>query len=275
MAFQTVLDYVNANSFDYDGALIEISGGSIRLKDLGGATYSTANPSITTQHRTMAINFEGYSQTATIPALTQIKFCAVVNDINYWYNSSNARWEVSDGTYAQSNTGAELNTHGPAMFVDIGILVIAAYMRLKVFLHSDNGTARPTLTQSTISFLFENETPTLISECVLTAYLGDLLGDVPTYDSTKPTTLYVACDRGFFHGNKFIFPFTKTVDFDIDGIATMSLIETETPGVKLSFAISYFDGNSRKMTKLFSAMVPNTAAAALDTVTVPRYVDYG
>lgn len=275
MAFSETISYSTALSFSFDSTLVEVSGSVIRLKDLGGATYSTANPTVTTQHRNMVSSLSTFSESASYAGSDLVKYVLTINDVDYWWSAILTSWTTSSGTYAESNLASEINTHASTLFSDLSSLVAPVYMRVKVFLHSASGGTRPSLTSNTFTYGFLNLTPAAIAECVISASLYDLLGNAPTYSAAKPTTLYVACDRAFFHGSRFVVPFTKAVDFDSTGAASISIIETTTPGVKLNFSLSYFDGNSRKFTKLFNALVPNTAASTLNNISVTRYVDYG
>lgn len=274
MAFQEVLTYDTAASLSFDTALVEIGGGVLRLKDLGGAIYSTANPSVSTQHRNMVSALTAFSEVKTVAGSDQVKYCLAINDKNYWYDTVNTLWTESNGTYAQSNLASEISANEATLFSQLS-LVAPVYMGLLIFLHSATGLTRPSLTSNTLGYSFLNTAPIVINECLITAYLGDLLGDIPLFNSAQPTTLWISCDRAFFHGSRFIQPFTKSADFDSTGFAQLSVIETVTPGVKLSFGISYFDGISRKLTKLFSAIVPNTAGSTLNNITLTRYTDFG
>ena len=115
----------------------------------------------------------------------------------------------------------------------------------------------------------------IVNECVITAYLMDLLGDVPAIDLANPPKLLISNDRSFQHGNNVIAPFTKTASFDANGVATISIIETETVGEELEFVITVPVGKSSRSIFFETAIVPDEAARDLDQITVVRQSDFG
>ena len=274
MSFTTKFTFDDATHFTFDSDLIEVSGGTIRLLDLGGATYSTANPSVTTQFRFMATDFNSFAETTSVSGSDAVKYILKINGVNYWYNATSTDWEESDGTYSQSNTGSVINTNATTLKADIGLTGFF-YVDVTAFLHSDDGSTRPTLTDLTVGTDFVELSPTAISECVVTAYLRDLLGDVPTLTASQPATLYVKNNRTFMHGETLVVPFTKSAAFNSSGVASLSVIETATPGEKVEWGVSYFDGNSRKFVYFEPAEIPNEASAALSSIASVRTNDVG
>ena len=147
------------------------------------------------------------------------------------------------------------------------------YLRVRVFLHS-NGSARPALTSFGISYRLDYNDQDALSECLVTCYVKDLLGDF-TYDSAYPITLYVKNDRAFMHGNNLIQPFTKSVNFDSDGYAQISLIETESVAEQVQFFVTYFEGLYKKTIRFLPAEIPNIATANLNEISQVSEIDVG
>lgn len=275
MSFSSVMTFDTSGELSFDSTLAEVSGGLVRLLDLGGATYSTANPTVETQHQLMATSLSSFAHSASIGAGTQIKYQLLVNGTAYYYNSSTSLWTAATGAnYTEANTQSEVNSNLATLLSQLSITQ-SFYLKVRVFLHSDAGSARPTLTSVTWGYGMSYLSPPTISECSITAYLSDLLGDAYSYDSTKPVTLHVSNHRAFMHGSKLIRPFTKTAAFNSSGVATISIIETETIAEYLEFFITYYEANALRRIRFNNAYVPNTPTRTLNQVTTVTTVDWG
>jgi hypothetical protein len=272
--FQTKLTYDTAAHFSYDSTKVEFSGGTVRLLDLGGATYSTTNPTVSTQQRFGFSAISAFAHTASTPAGTAIKYQLKINGTLYWRNTSTSLWEESDGTYSESNTQTELNAALGSLVTDLA-LEGNNWCQLVVFLHSDSGAARPVLTDATFTHAHVESAGTSIAECLVYCYLSDLLGDAYDLDASFPIRLHVKNHRAFFHGNKLIQPFHEQATFDANGYAELSVIETESVGENVEFAISYYEGPSLKWVRLTRNVVPNVATRALSQIAVTDSDDAG
>lgn len=273
MSYSNILSYDSSGAFAFDSTLVEVASSTLRLLDLGASTYSTADPVTTSQHALMMATFTSFAESATKPAGSEIKYQLVINGSNYYYSSTATLWVASDGTYSQSNTATEVNANLSTLVANLG-LTADFYVGLRVLLHS-NGSARPALTSNTFGYTFTNPSAAVINTCQLYGYLNDLLGAIPTYDATKPTTLIVSSDKAFFHGTKLIMPFTKTANFNSAGLVQLSVIETATPGMKLQVSISFYEGLSRKVVKLYNSIIPNTATLSINNLTTTQAMDFG
>jgi hypothetical protein len=274
VSYSQVLTYDTASNLSFDTSLVEIGGGVLRLKDLGGGTYSTANPVVSTGHRTMLSSLTSFAESKSVTGSDEVKYQVVIGTSTYYYNTSSGAWAVSDGSYSQSNTAAQLNSNASTLFSGLS-LSDNIFFRVNILLHSASGSSRPSLTSNTIGYQFTTSSPSTISQCLVTCYLKNLQSVVPTYDSTKPVTLNVKANRAFMHGNNFIQPFAKSAVFNASGVAQLSIIETTTPTEYLGFYVSYYEGNSVKSVKLFNALVPNSPSADLSSVTSVRDADFG
>ena len=111
-------------------------------------TYSTTDPTIlnNTSFNTDAISAVTFDETTS--ANTAVKYTLVIDDQDKYWNGS--AWVNSDGTYAQANTGAEINTNAPALTWDDD----GNSVKVRAFLHTDTDLETPTLTQVSIAYDF-------------------------------------------------------------------------------------------------------------------------
>lgn len=274
MSYSQTITYNSAASLNFDTSLVEVSGGTVRLKDLGGGVYSLANPVVTSQHQDMMSALSSFVQSATTPANTAVKYQLVINAVSYWYSSVLGRWTASDETFSESNTAAEINTNAPDLFTDLALL-LPQYIGLRIFLSTTSASARPVLTSNTLGYTFTNGNPAVISQCLLYAYLSDLLGGSTIPSPAHPIRLNVSCDHAFLHGSRLVLPFTQSVEFDTNGYAEISVIETATPGVPLNFTFTFSDGRSTQTAKLFNQIVPNTPTIGINELSTVIPYNFG
>lgn len=272
--FQGKFQYDTTAHFTFDATKVEVSGSTVRLKDLGGATYSTSNPTVTSQFRIPFTTITAFAHTASTPAGSEVKYTLRIDGTDYWYNASDATWEESAGTYAQSNTQAEISAALATLVSDLS-LSGNHWLTVKAFLHSDAGSARPTITDVTVTASHTEEAADAINECLISAYLTDLFGADYVHDPDFPVRLNVKNHRPFFHGNSLVRPFLKSVDFDSSGYAEISIVETETVGENLDFFITYYEGPTLKQVPLTRNQVPNQATASLSEIAIVRSDDVG
>lgn len=275
MGFSTVVTYDNANHFSFDTDLLEVSGGVLRLKDLGGGTYSTANPSAETQHQIMASSLSALAETKSAAGSDQVKYQLLINDVAHYYDTSTSTWEQASGAnYSEANTAAEISAALADLTTQLS-LIGSFYVRLRVFFHSASGTTRPSLTNNTFTYAMLYGSPPTISECLIYAYLSDLLGADYVHDSSRPATLHVKNDRPFFHGSKLIRPFRKSAAFNSSGYVELSVIETETPGEYLELFVTYYEGSSMKSLLFLPCLIPNAPTRPLNQIAPLRDMDVG
>lgn len=273
MSFTTVMTYGTAGELSFDATLVEISGGLVRLKDLGGSTYSQANPTVETQHRIMASSLTSFANSVSTPGTSAIKYQLLVNDVAYYFDTGTSLWTAATGAnYTEANTAAQINSNLSTLFSQLSISQ-SIYLRVRAFLHSA-GSDQCSITTNTWVYGMSYLSPATLTECSISAYLSDLLGDQYTYDSTKPVTLYASAPRDFMHGSKLIRHFTKSAAFNSSGLATLSLIETETIAEYLKFWVTYYENNTLRQVRFNNAFVPNAPTRTLDQVTAVNPVDW-
>lgn len=79
-----------------------------------------------------------FTETATKPSGSEIKYHVSPDDGSTWYYWTGAAWAVTDDTYTQANTAADVNTN-------IGSLAASGTFKFRALLHSDDGTETPEL----------------------------------------------------------------------------------------------------------------------------------
>lgn len=273
MSLQTVITYNAANELSFDPLKVEVSGGLVRLKDLGGATYATDNPTVETQSRLLATSLASFAHTASQPAGATVKYQLIIGNTPYYFNTLTSLWaEATGANYSESNTQTEINANLGTLFSGLSI-VQSIFVRVRIFLNS-NGTALPSVTSNTWGYSMLYLSPAAIAECEISCNLADLLGADYIPPADKPVTLYVKNDRSFMHGSKLILPFTQKVEFDSDGYAAISIIETESVAEFLEFFILYYENNTLRTIRFVEAEVPNAPSRTLDQITRVLAVDW-
>jgi hypothetical protein len=109
--------------------------------------YPITNPTIMPSW-CCTFNVPAFSFTikSTIPTHTQIKFILSGNNGLTWYWWDGAIWALSDGTYSQSNTTADIIAHLSTLPLTSGCF------KWKAFLHSDDGVSTPELKEVKMIF---------------------------------------------------------------------------------------------------------------------------
>jgi len=136
--------FSNGANYDYNASLVEVTGGNAQLVNV--PPYSIADPTIETKTGfPFSVALDDFIETATKPANTEIKYILSVNDgVDYQYWDG-AAWSASNGTYAQSNTAATINTN-------ISTLSSNGTLKIKAFLHTSDNTKTPQLDNVFTSF---------------------------------------------------------------------------------------------------------------------------
>jgi hypothetical protein len=271
MGYSDVISYNSAAALNL-GTLATISAGALTLA--GTAPFPTSNPVVTSQHQNTISSLTSFAESSTLTSGTSIQYQLVLNAIPYWYNAVNASWAVADGTFATSNTASVINSHASTLFSSLN-LITNQFLGLNIFLSTTNTSNAPILTSNTIGYTWTNANPSVINQCLISGYLSDLAGNNPVPTSSAPVSLLVSCDRAFFHGNHLVEPFTKTFAFSNSGVLSASVIETATPGVRLNFSLTWYDGNSLRSAKLFNAIVPNQANINISNLSTIYPYDFG
>lgn len=290
MSFSTVFTYDTASELTFDSSLIVISSGSAKLI----SPYSTSSPSLTTPNYIQASALTSFSESVSSPAGTAITYCVGIlagefqssyvlaqagvtsNSFPYYAAWTSGGWVLaSSATPPNASFGvpaASISANLPTFFSSLGISG-SALISPCAFLES-SGSSTPVLTSNTFGYDFVPLSQSVINNCTVTAYLLDLTKTI-NYIASQPVTLTVSGKRAFFHGTNLIQPFSKSATFNSQGIASLTVIETETPGEQLEWSIAWYEGISLKTVKLFNAICPNVASTTLDQISQTLDFDFG
>lgn len=108
--------------------------------------YPLTNPSIVFTETIDTESLSAFSETATKTGNDEIKYILSKNNVQYYWDGS--AWITSDGTYAQSNTAAEIEAN-KTTFTTEGV-----ELAIKMLLHSDTGVTTPEVTLVSVSYDF-------------------------------------------------------------------------------------------------------------------------
>lgn len=259
----TAIDFTYPANFNYNSSFVTFISTGAQCAGSPGS-YTTSNP-VVFMLPAIAITasaIASFLETAQYAAPDAIGYILNINGVDYYFNGT--IWTTSSGAYAQSNTAAVVNSNLAASTLAT-LLGTGATILVKVLLHSGTGASTPLLSGISLTYTFVAIKP---ANPVLTrvyVWLKDIL-DVDV-SSTSNAQLGVVNNSGFKYGSFFIVPFSKQVAFDANGLAQIDLVETQTPGVYLNFAVTYQDGKNIKQVSFLPCMVPNSGAAALTSMT--------
>lgn len=250
-----------------------VTGGHLQF--LTPSPYTLTPQVITTQHVNSLSALSSFAESSTTPANTTISYQIVLNGLIYWWNPTLAKWAPSDSTVAQSSSATVINSQASTLISDLALLT-NQFFTLRIWLSTTNINNTPTLTSNTIGYSWVNSNPSTINSCTISANLKDLAGLVPLPTSTTTAALVIGSPIGFFHSGNFVEPFSKSFQFStVDGSLSASVIETATPGQKLNFSITFWDGQSVRSVKMVNAIVPNQPSILLSNLTSPVQFDFG
>lgn len=137
-----------------------------------GQTYYTDNPTVEFNSSFRHENIDGFTETSTTPTNTNIKY--ILKKGSSWYYWNGSAWAVSDGTYAQANTAAEIETN-KASFTDTGVVTY-----VKAFLNTTDVDATPELDNVQVLYDFSGVTTDEIDKCIVWGYNKDAEGNADT-----------------------------------------------------------------------------------------------
>jgi len=193
-----------------------------------GQIYPTDDPTILTNSVVDASEFLTFVNTVIETGSDLIKHVIQVDGQDKWNNAGTV--ENSNGTYAESNTAAEI-TAEIADFVTARSLV-----KIKSFLHSDDGSTYPELDLITITFDASLPDPTLPTKVDVNGFIYDINGPVASlviqarpyqagYSSYvsgsgvfhyyKYDTVATTDSDGYFSGYVYMQPTGKYLEFKV------------------------------------------------------------
>ncbi len=210
--------------------------------------YSTNNPKLVLPGTFQADDLLSFTSDVTVTAPDEIRHILLDDGVRKYFNGS--IWLNSDGSYAQSNTGADINTN-------IGLLDVGSALTLETFLHSDTGATTPSIISASIGFELEFGEPARPADCLVFGWIFDQknlpIGNVEVRVTTP----------GLYHGSHAVLGTGRTTKTDVNGRWELLLMETATlfihPYLFRFKAESDLEGDGASVDSTFSDIqVPNT-----------------
>jgi len=183
--------------------------------DIPLVPYDITNPTIRFNSTFITDELEGFVETSTKPGTDEVKYVLSKNGTDYYW--SGLDWVESDGTYAQANTAAEIETN-KATFVTSSTLV-----GIKALLHSNDGSTMPSLDELDVTYSYGGETPDTIETCIVHGYSIDPEGN----PSTDTFSVQLENDVVEYKTNTILRQEKITVTPDAAGFFEVILVECE------------------------------------------------
>lgn len=131
--------------------------------------YYIDNPTNTFNTTFRHQNLEGFEETAVKPTDTEIKYILTKNGVLYYWDTSN--WVVSDGTYAQANTAAEIEANKGSF------TLIAVNTQIIMVLHTSDRENTPVGQNVKVLYDFAGNEDD-INKCIVWGYNKKINGEV-------------------------------------------------------------------------------------------------
>lgn len=130
--------------YTFTSTKIVIANGIGQLKNSGTLeepVFPTDNPTIVpTSSKSFATLPYRIIIKENKPSLTEIKYILSIDGGSFWYYWNGTAWAKSDGTYTQASTSSDIQTHFSTFPA-----TSPGDFKWKAFLHSNDGTASPSL----------------------------------------------------------------------------------------------------------------------------------
>jgi hypothetical protein len=251
MAISKTLPFDNADNYNFDSSLVELSAGSAQLK----APISTTNPTIKSKDNIQITELVSIAESVTETGSDEIRYTLEIDGVeNYWDGSA---WSDSSG-YAQSNEVSDINTNASALtFTD------TSRLRLVAYLHSDTGATTPSIEDLTINYNYE---PTIseIDTCIITGNVIDMFGDgsegiiinikAVNYNNEFLESENILLDRN-----------VKQVETNSSGDFSFELIRSSAITDKVYYKIQFKNSNRIFLNKTYE--IPDLDNADFDNLT--------
>ena len=204
-------------------------------------------------------------ETSSKTGSDEVKYTVFIAGQNFYWNGS--AWVVSDGTYAQDITAAVLNTNGSHSSFPEGTV------QIKAFLHSDDGSTRPTLTSLALTYSFFN-TQADPPVCTIWGFYRDasgvgISGATVTFELVRSSNQYREASDAIIEkkiivttdsNGRFEADLIRTSAFETDGTFKMTITKSAdllsttsiSSGVKLVFSVP--DLTDKNITDLLTSV---------------------
>ena len=187
--------------------------------EVTGQIYPLDNPTIVNASGVNADELFSFLATVVAAGSDAVQFVLVVSGVDKHWNGS--AWANSNGTYAQSNPAATINTNIGSLDLSVGHNI-----KVKAFLHADPGQTTPELEMVSFSYDFFAPAPADPSRCVLFGFLNDMIGLIK--DTPQQAKLIVETFSVFNYGDRMIGPYRRVFRFNANGYVETTPAYLET-----------------------------------------------
>lgn len=137
----------------------------------------------------------------------------ILKQNNDWYYYDGVNWVISNETYTQSNTASEIQANIDSFLTEGN----GKNIKLRSFLHSDDGSTTPELDEVSITYDFSGTNPNLTAYTISGNY-RDIVDDLEG-DTIRVRPVWKIGDKVVLNGSRF---FTETITsqgyFEIDAL---------------------------------------------------------
>lgn len=220
-----------------------------------GQIYPTSDAAIEPQAGTNLNDLLGFSAELVAAGSDGVKFQLRLGSTLYWW--SGTAWAASDGTYAQANTFAEIETNKAALAIEEA----GVSFKPRALLHSTAGLTTPELESVTFDYRAYFPAPTPIAKCIVYGFIADLIGGAQ--DSGDVKLVVEQSDKEVWkHGSFLVRPKTEEIYPDAEGRFEVSLVESASIEKTYKFSL-VIDGET---IEVGTVAVPDQATANLATL---------
>jgi hypothetical protein len=225
---------------------------------INGHLYPTTNPTIKPNTTILMDAFLEFASTLSQTGSDEVRFQMEISGQSVYWNGS--AWVNSDGSFAQSNTLAEVIANAATLPVTLGYPV-----RPIVVLHSLDGMTTPSITDITFQYDFFVSRPSDPPTCYVWLFAADIHGVDP---AAGAVTLTVENPEAFAVGSRVIEKGKKAFVCDAQGRIEAELVQSVAANVPFNFQLSYTDalGKAQKI-DFDPAVIPAQDSIALLTLT--------
>jgi hypothetical protein len=207
--------------------------------ELPGATttYPVDNPYLVNKGPVYIQDLSDLQEVVTETGSDEVRYSIVLNAIDYWWTG--LAWAVSTG-YDETNTVAEI-------LANASTLPLPELFQIKSYLHSDDGTSTPEISNLYIEYNPDQASLSEPNECSVYGYINDAEAENVEGVTVIATLLYYNT-----YGSSYQMTKQKVVAVsDSTGRWDMSLVENEnmegTAGYKFEFKGAGIDHSSNRI----------------------------
>lgn len=193
--------------------------------------------------------FESFAATSTASGSDTTTFIIQVDNVDmYW---TGAAWATSNGTVAQSNTAADVNTNVAALDLSSG-----ATLKVKVLLYSNDGTTSPSVTDVTLGYNFSIVKPTP-NRVIIYGWLTE-----SSNAGLSTATVQLQNRAAFTNGGLLVPKSEISTTTDANGYWELSVVETATVSKQYRIVFTYTDPIAKETKFDFTAPDQDSANIA-------------